>query len=291
MVSVVIAAHNEENVLGACLDALIAEAEAAGVDLEIIVSANGCTDATAEVAAARGAIVVDRVEPGKADALNAAESVATGFPRIYLDADIIVPPGGLTAVLERFDRSPAPLAVVPGRHVDTLGRPWPVRSYYAINERLPAFRDGLFGRGMITISKAGRGRFSVFPTLVADDLFLDAQFSAAEKVQVSDVEIVVEAPHTTRELIARLVRVRRGNSQMRAAADDGIVQADVRPSSRWSWLTDVVMASPRFVLAAVPYVLITLLAGVLARRRAGGNGAWGRADSTRTAAPSPAAER
>ena len=283
MVSVIIAAHNEERVLGPCLDALIADA--GDMPLEVVVSANGCTDATAEVAAARGVIVVDRPEPGKAAALNAAEAVATRFPRIYLDADIVVPRGSLASLLDRFTHSPAPLAVVPRRRIHTSGRPWPVRSYFAINERLPVFRDGLFGRGMIAVSESGRRRFDVFPELVADDLFLDAQFAAAEKQQVDDVAITVEAPFTTRELVRRLVRVRRGNGQMRAAAAGGAVQADVRGSRRWSWLVDVVRPEPRLLAAAVPYVVITVLAGALARRSTGSANAWGRTDSTRNPAP------
>ncbi|WP_312678566.1 glycosyltransferase, partial [Microbacterium sp.] len=81
MVSVIIAAHNEEAVIGGCLDAL----QRQGVPgLQIIVSANGCTDATAAVAAAHGATVIDRAEPGKAGALNAADRIAAGYPRVYL---------------------------------------------------------------------------------------------------------------------------------------------------------------------------------------------------------------
>lgn len=52
MVSVVIAAHNEEAVIGGCLDALLAQRT--DTPLEVVVSANGCTDRTAEAAEARG---------------------------------------------------------------------------------------------------------------------------------------------------------------------------------------------------------------------------------------------
>lgn len=282
MVSVVIAAHDEESVIGACLDAVLSGiGDDAG---EIIVSANGCSDRTSQIAAERGVIVVDRPEPGKPGALNAAEEIAVSFPRVYLDADIVIPPGGLEAVLARFEQEPAPLAVVPRRRVITTGRPWPVRAYFAINERLPVFREGLFGRGMIAVSEAGRSRFGRFPDLVADDLFLDAQFAAAEKSEAREVEILVEAPHTTKELVNRLVRVRRGNAQMRAAAAEGEVDAVVRSSDKWAWLRDVVAPEPRLVFAAVPYVVITLLAGRRARRPVGADGGWGRDESTRRVA-------
>lgn len=281
MPSIVIAAHNEENVIGQSLDALLGQAAPAGI--EVIVSANGCTDRTVAVATRPGVTVIDRPEPGKAAALNAGDSAAVGFPRIYLDADIRVPPGGLEAVLGRFTHSPSPLAVVPRRRLNTAGRPWPVRGYFTINERLPAFRNGLFGRGMIALSEQGRARFDVFPAMIADDLFIDSLFSDAEKAELGDVEVVVEVPFTTRDLVRRLVRVRRGNAEMRAAAAAGLVDVRVRPADRRAWLREV-LANPRLVPAAVPYVSITLVAALMARRRRSGGTSWGRDDSTRNRA-------
>ncbi|AWB96297.1 glycosyltransferase [Agromyces badenianii] len=283
MPSVVIAAHNEERVLGPVLDAVLRQDV---VDWDVIVVANGCTDRTAQVADRPGVTVVDRPEPGKAGALNAGDAIATGFPRIYLDADIVVPEGGLAAILERFSENPAALVVVPRRRLDIGGRPWPVRAYFTINERLPAFRRGLFGRGTIAVSEAGRARFTTFPALIADDLFLDSQFTDGEKVEAGDVEVVVETPFTTRDLLRRLVRVRRGNAQLRAAAASGQVDVQVRPSDRWAWLRDVVLPAPRLAFAAIPYLAITVTAALLARRAAKA-GAWGRDESTRGRAGSP----
>jgi glycosyltransferase involved in cell wall biosynthesis len=275
MPSVVIAAHNEEAVLGACLASLM-RAGLAGDD--IVVVANGCSDRTADVAREQAVVVVDRPEPGKAAALNAGDAVASGFPRVYLDADIVVPPDAFQAVMAAFDSGV--LAAVPRRRLDVAGRPWPVRGYFAINDRLPVFRDGLFGRGMIALSAEGRSRFTAFPELVADDLFLDSQFSSAEKREVDGAVVVVATPFTTRDLVRRLVRVRRGNGQLRSVAADGGVDATVRPSDRWAWLR-VVAPHPALWLAGVPYVAITVFAA-LAARRAPGADAWGRDETTRT---------
>ncbi|WP_194409698.1 glycosyltransferase family 2 protein [Microbacterium cremeum] len=278
MVSIVIAAHNEEAVIGSCLEAL---RRATGPDAEIIVSANGCIDRTAEIARDHGAIVVDRSTPGKPEALNAGDEHATGFPRVYLDADIRVPAHGV-ARLERLLEGGA-LAAVPRRRVETSGRPLAVRAYFAINGRLPAFRDGLFGRGMIALSETGRRRFGQFPSLTADDLFLDAQFSSAEKAEADDVVVVVEAPRTTRALVNRLVRVRRGNAEMRSAAATGAVSGAVRESDRWAWLREVVLPHPHLAFAAVAYLMITLTAALRARGTRRGEGSWGRDESTRVA--------
>src|SRR5690606_13686144 len=135
----------------------------------------------------------------------------------------------------------------------TAGSPLLVKAYSAINERLPVFRTGLFGRGMIAVSQSGRARFARFPAMVADDLFLDSQFTPAERAEAADVVVTVEAPRTTRALLNRLVRVRRGNVEMRAAATAGELDVAVRRSDRWSWLRDVVLPHPWLVFAAVPY--------------------------------------
>jgi glycosyltransferase involved in cell wall biosynthesis len=270
VVSVIIAAHNEEAVIGGCLEALAREQ----LPLQVIVSANGCTDATAELARSMHATVVERAEAGKAGALNAAEQVAESFPRVYLDADIVPPPGAIAALVEALDEQTGVLATVPVRHFDTAGRPWPVRAYYRINERLPVFRKGLFGRGLIVLSQQGRARFGEFPEMTPDDLFLDAQFADSEKLTVPGVAVAVAAPLTTHDLVTRLVRVRRGNVEMRAAS------GSVRASNRWSWLRDVVLSDLRLAPDAVAYVAITLLAGYRGRRSQ--SGTWERDQSTRT---------
>lgn len=274
MPSVVIAAHQEEAVLGRTLDALEGQLDG----LEIVVSANACTDATVDIARARGATVVDRPEPGKAAAINAAESDDRGFPRFYLDADIVVPPGGLRRLSDALRRDGI-LAAVPARRMDVAGRPWAVRAYVSINERLPVFRRGLFGRGLIGVSDEGRARFGRFPELIADDLFLDSQFADAEKAHVDDVVVTVAAPRTTKDLVRRLVRVRRGNAELRAAARRGEVDVVVRASDRWAWWRDVVRHDLRLLPAAGAYVAITAIAA--RRSRAARGSDWGRDETTR----------
>jgi hypothetical protein len=199
-----------------------------------------------------------------------------------LDADIVLPPDAIAQMVGLLHSSPTKLAVTTRRRVDTRGRPLAVRAYFAINERLPAFENGLFGRGVVAVSEAGRERFSDFPPLIADDLFLDALFSSHEKAQANAVEVVVGAPHWTKDLLRRLVRVRRGNCEMRAAVV-GSVTLRVRPSDKGAWFRQVVVPEPRLAFSAVPYLTITLVAASLARVSRGG---WGRDNSTRSVVPS-----
>lgn len=277
MVSIVIAAHNEEETLPATLAALLD----GNRDPEVVVVPNGCTDRTAEVARSfPGVRVVELEQGGKPQALNAGDAAATSFPRVYLDADILVPPGGVDRLAAALDR-PGILAAVPGRVLDTTGRPWPVRAYFAINQRLPVFTRGLFGRGMIALSETGRSRFDTFPLMVADDLFVDSLYSAAEKALVDSVEVVVRTPFTTRDLYRRLVRVRRGTAAMRQASRQGEIAVAVRQADRWSWLRDVVANDLRLLPAGLAYAAITLAAAVAARRGPVDAMDWGRDAGTR----------
>ena len=285
--SVVIAAHNEATVLGQCLDTLLMDAEPG--EFDVVVVPNGCADDTAKVASDRpGVRVVEIPEANKAKALNAGDRAAMGFPRIYLDADIILATAQARSLSDALSastgRKPRPLAAVPGRTLDRRGRPLMVRAYYAINSRLPAFREGLFGRGAIALSAEARHRFDAFPDMVADDLFLDSLFSAAEKVQVDDSLTTVAAPMRTRDLVRRLVRVRRGNAAMRAAGSSGKVDGTVRPADRSAWFTAVVKPHPHLAPAAVIYVGISALTAVLARGSPQPERSWGQDASTRTLA-------
>ena len=102
MTSIVIAAHNEAAVLGRCLDAVLTGAAPGEFDVTVV--ANGCTDATAEVATARpGVRVLDLPAAGKVGALNAGDAVAVGYPRIYLDADIVIPATGIRVLRDALD--------------------------------------------------------------------------------------------------------------------------------------------------------------------------------------------
>jgi glycosyltransferase involved in cell wall biosynthesis len=111
---VVVPAHNEEELLPACLAALRQAAGAAGVPVRLLVVADACTDATAAVAAAAGAEVI-RIRARNVGAARAAgmarllrrtegtDPAAAGLATTELagtwlattDADTVVPPGWL----------------------------------------------------------------------------------------------------------------------------------------------------------------------------------------------------
>jgi glycosyltransferase involved in cell wall biosynthesis len=282
--SIIIAAYNEAAVIGRCLDALAAGARPGEFDVTVV--ANGCTDTTVKVAGERAGVrVLDLPEPGKVAALNAGDAAALSFPRVYLDADIVMGAEGIRELIKaldpvRTDGTARVLAAAPRREFDCTGSPLLVRAYFAIHSRLPAFEGALFGRGAIAISAEGRTRFDNFPDVIADDLFLDALFTAAEKRQVDAVASRVTAPRRLSDLMRRLVRVRRGNAGLRRQ-EVGPGQLAVRPASRLSWLRDVALRQPILIPASICYAGITVVAAVLSRLPARPGTGWGRDNSTR----------
>jgi len=281
-ISVIIPAYNEETGLGRVLGQLT-RASDFGSDIEVIVAANGCTDRTADVAREYGVKVVEIETPSKTAALNAADAVASGFPRIYLDADIEASPA-LIRSLARAVGQPGVWAAVPRLIVDTGSSSLPVKAYYAINSRLPIFRGRLFGRGCIALSREARARFSTFPNIIADDMFLDAVVPSDGKREV-DLPISVPAPRRSGDLVRRLARSGEGNEEFwqwvtDAAPTEGLAVDPVPQSYRWSWLR-VALRRPLLLPAAACYATVVLMAARLRRSpdwtpRSG----WGRPATT-----------
>jgi glycosyltransferase involved in cell wall biosynthesis len=90
--SVVVPAHNEERYLDDCLDSIEDAAIVAPGDVEVVVVANRCTDATAEIALTRGAVVVEDASRSISAVRNVGARVASGDVIVTLDADCRMSP-------------------------------------------------------------------------------------------------------------------------------------------------------------------------------------------------------
>lgn len=105
--SVVIPAHNEEALLGGCLDSVERAARQAGAQVEIIVVLNRCTDGTERIATGR-AVIVREDTPNLSRIRNAGAVRATGDVIITIDADSRMA-GNLFAEVAQ--------AIEPGRYI------------------------------------------------------------------------------------------------------------------------------------------------------------------------------
>jgi glycosyltransferase involved in cell wall biosynthesis len=85
--SVVVPAYNEEGTVAQAVRAARQGLTKLGVDGEVLVSASGCTDRTAEVAREAGAVVVV-AERGKGEAITRGVGAAAGDVVCLMDADL-----------------------------------------------------------------------------------------------------------------------------------------------------------------------------------------------------------
>lgn len=198
MLSVIIPANNEEAYLGRCLEALLVQEPGADGTVgtggvEVIVAANGCTDATVAIARdhlarfeARGwrLVVLDIAAGGKINALNHADSAATGGNRLYLDADVAMGPDMLRQLGAALDR-PDPV-YASGRLTVAPARTLVTRCYAALWQRLPFMRSGVPGAGLFAVNAAGRARWGAFPDIISDDTYVRLLFAPDERVAVDE---------------------------------------------------------------------------------------------------------
>lgn len=191
VLSVIIPASNEAEYIGACLGALFASDPVPG-GAEAVVVANGCQDATAEVArgfagqaeaAGWGLVVLDLAEGGKIGALNAGDAAAQGAARAYLDADVRVS-GPLMAALAGVLARPDPVYAT-GTAMVPRAQSRVTRAYARFWQRLPFARSIAPGYGLFAVNAAGRARWGAFPAIISDDTWVRLQFTPAERVQVA----------------------------------------------------------------------------------------------------------
>ncbi|MGW2422948.1 glycosyltransferase [Streptomyces sp. NPDC001709] len=280
MTSIVIPAHNEARVIGRLLDSLLADPSEDETD--IVVVCNGCTDDTARIAAARGprVRVVEIPVPSKHAALRTGDDHARGFPRVYVDADVVITGADVRALTEPLtDDASGILATAPERRIPLAACTWRVRAYYQVWQRLPAIREGLFGRGVIAVSKAGHARIAALPPLMADDLAASLAFAPRERRVVGAARVVVHPPRTWPDLIRRRIR---------AAVSTAQVEQHQRPeeaSARTSTadLKAMLRKEPKLFAGVVVFVAAALVARREAQKaiRAQDFGTWLRDESSR----------
>ena len=153
--------------------------------------------------------VLDLPVPSKVAALNAADGIAGGWPRIYLDADVMLPPAAIPGLLRAL-RAPGVHAARPAFVYDVSHSTPLVRAYYRARFRIPAMSSALWGAGIYAVDEEGHARIAPFPPLVADDLHVENAFPAAQKAFPPTPPVVVHPPRTTRALRAVIARARRG---------------------------------------------------------------------------------
>lgn len=244
--SIVIPACNEAGYIAACLEAVLAST---GPQVaQVIVAANGCDDATVEIAqgfATQFASrlwqldVLDLPPLGKPGALDAGDDAALYDTRAYLDADVLVSPPLFAQLSEALDVADAHYAS--GTPIVTA-QSFVSRAYARFWSRLPFVADGVPGFGLFAVNAAGRARWGAFPRIISDDTFVRVQFTPEERIKL---------PATYRwpliEGFSKLIKVRRRQDQGVAelmALHPDLMANEGKSSPSKGWLIGQLLRDP-----------------------------------------------
>ena len=213
MVTIIIPAHNESYGIAGCLEPFIDLINQNY--LNVIVVCNGCSDNTVSIikSLCSDIICIETDVPSKTKALNLGDNVAKYYPRIYLDADVVLTRDAIFAMCSTLESGALATSVEP--QMDLSSSSWFVKAFYDIWLSLPYCKAGMIGSGIYALSEEGRSRFDRFPNIIADDGYVRALFTESERPVTKGHYAIVTAPKDLLSLIKIKTRSRLGRYQLK----------------------------------------------------------------------------
>lgn len=212
-ISIIIPAHNEASGITQCLQALIKPM--LNYNLQIIVVCNGCKDNTYSIVKALDPAIIclETHIASKSNALNLGDQEARFYPRIYLDADVVLTIEAVKALCLTLSNKDY-LATSSRVKMNLSSSSWFVRAFYEIWLDLPYCKAGMIGSGVYALSEKGRNRFQRFPDIIADDGYVRCLFTETER-PLSNCYSTVTAPKDLISLIKITTRSRLGRYELK----------------------------------------------------------------------------
>lgn len=213
--AVIIPAHNEELSISTLLRALMPGMQKK--HYSITVACNGCSDRTAEIVRYHFPEVccIELEQASKVAALNAAENADLGFPRVYIDADVVISSSAVKALIEACRNTERPAVVAPRAVPKTEGCEWIVRTYYQAWQKTIFFQLHGFGSGVYALNRAAREKFDRFPNLISDDGFVRQILNYDNIHVVESAKSLVKSPRDFAGLIRIKTRSKLGSLQIK----------------------------------------------------------------------------
>jgi glycosyltransferase involved in cell wall biosynthesis len=283
LLSIIIPAHNEAAVIVRCLNALLTDSRVG--EIEIIVVCNGCSDNTAELARSFGTPVrvIESDVASKTAALNLGDVEAKGYPRFYMDADVIIGIASIRKIASVLEHGQVLAASPRPSDIFLPETAWAVRAYYSFWTSLPYIREGMIAAGIYALSRTGRSRFGIFPGLIADDGYVRLLFHPSERLQVADAVSEVIAPRTFQDLLKVRMRIRRGIFQLRELYPE-LMRQEAGTKHYFRALMSVLSRPSSYLPALVyGYVLVASWIGARMQLQTNTRNVWERDESSRRA--------
>lgn len=267
-ISLVVAAFNEEAVIGAKLDAVAGLRYPRGL-VEVIVAADGSDDLTPEIARAHPGVIVldDPVRRGKAAALNRAALQASGEILVFTDANNVLDPGCLEALAAHLG-DPEVGVVAGAKHIlDESGRALDAAEgaywrYEALIRSLEAGIGSVTGVSGELIAVRREAFRPIREDAILDDWALALQAAARgwRIAYADDARSFEPASATVGDELVRRSRIFTGTWQTLASALPALLVR--RPLLAWQ------IVSHKGLRLVAPFLAIALLvsSGVLATR-------------------------
>jgi dolichol-phosphate mannosyltransferase len=181
-VSVVFPALNEEETIGKVIEEVpVAEIEAMGYGVDILVVDNASTDRTAEVAAASGAWVISEPKRGKGRAIRTAFALVEADFIFMLDADYTYPSVHIPEMLKLLERG---CDVVMGSRLKGKRDPGSIKRFNLVGNYLLSFMASvLYGRRVSDLCTGFWGfRREVIKSLIIDAAGFDLEANMLSQV-------------------------------------------------------------------------------------------------------------
>lgn len=227
-ICVVIPAHDEEVVLGRCLNALLSGSEPGEFDVTVV--ANGCRDETASVARTADVRVIETPVASKVHALRLGDRACRSFPRLYLDADVELTGDAVRALASALAETGV-LACAPTPQYELTGAGPVAARFHRTYDLLRSRHRGLSGAGAYMVGRAAHSRIFPLPDVVSDDGWVHRSFAPDERLVVAEARCVVRPPRTVAAEMRRRHRTRLANKELtrlgKRPSGDGMTLPDL----------------------------------------------------------------
>jgi glycosyltransferase involved in cell wall biosynthesis len=223
MLSIIIPAHNEEQLIVTTLSCLLADEQLTRCQFYIV--CNGCTDNTVtlirsfiqtqNVCLKSRFIDIEIIETdiaSKTNALNIGIKNLTTEQVVLLDADIKIQGSEVNELIAQLKQLKL-LAVAPKVSFNYQRSSFFSRLYYRMSSQ--SFYNQYHRlSNVIALSNSGIERIKYLPDIIADDEFIRRRFDMSEYKIIDDVLFEFTCPKTIKSLLQVLTRVERGNLQL-----------------------------------------------------------------------------